>query len=113
MIGFSHTTPIYPFLGYRGFFEAYFQGSSNVTDKLYTVIADVECSLDRGGRLAIVATVFYFLSMNQIPTATVPAPVGYRRAAAMDTTPVAAATTAHEEGAAATTPSPEAVAATE
>lgn len=55
------------------------------------VIADVECSLDRGARLAIVATVFYFLSMNQIPTAVVPPPLGYRRAATTDDEAAAAA----------------------
>ena len=54
---------------------------TDVGDRIDDVIADVECSLDRGGKNAIVACVFYFLSMNQIPTAIVPPPLGYRRAA--------------------------------
>jgi hypothetical protein len=64
----------------RGFFQDYFIGT-DVDENIDEVVADVECSLDRGARLAIVACVFYFLSMNQIPTVIAPMPIGYRRAA--------------------------------
>ena len=70
----------------RGFFQDYFIGTS-VGAHVDEVIADVECSRDRGSRLTITATVFYFLCMNQIPTPLVPAPLGYQRAATGDGPP--------------------------
>ena len=71
-----------------GFFRDYLLGSDQAMENLDKVIGDVSCSLDRGSKLAISATVFYFLAMGQTPTAVAPMPIGYTSAAAaMDNMP--------------------------
>lgn len=59
-----------------GFFEQYFPNAPNGT--FDSVVADVNCSLGRGSKLAITATVLYFLASGFAPTATPFPPIGYR-----------------------------------
>eukprot|EP00550_Attheya_septentrionalis_P011292 CAMPEP_0198302950 /NCGR_PEP_ID=MMETSP1449-20131203/56633_1 /TAXON_ID=420275 /ORGANISM="Attheya septentrionalis, Strain CCMP2084" /LENGTH=261 /DNA_ID=CAMNT_0044005429 /DNA_START=1316 /DNA_END=2101 /DNA_ORIENTATION=- len=75
---------------HRGFFSEYFQGMETDEDGIPVDILDVNCSLGSGGKLAIVATVFYFLCLNMIPTAVPPTPLGMRENAAGTTEPEAA-----------------------
>lgn len=63
-----------------GFFEDYF-GEEATAD----VVEDVSCSLDTGSRLAIAATVLYFVCSCLIPGAVAPIPIGYNRAGQGDT----------------------------
>jgi hypothetical protein len=63
-----------------GFFEDYF-GEVATAD----VVEDVSCSLDTGSRLAIAATVLYFVCSCLIPGAVAPSPIGYNRAGQGDT----------------------------
>jgi hypothetical protein len=63
-----------------GFFEDYF-GEETTAD----VVEDVSCSLDTGSRLAIAATVLYFVCSCLIPGAVAPIPIGYNRAWQGDT----------------------------
>lgn len=56
---------------FRGFFESYFINVPSAID----LVESVSCSLDRGSKLAISATVLYFFCMNLIPGAVVPEPV--------------------------------------
>ena len=56
---------------FRGFFDAYFVNVPDASD----VVENVSCSLDRGSKLAISATILYFFCMNLIPGAVVPEPV--------------------------------------
>ena len=56
---------------FRGFFESYFVNVPGAID----LVESVSCSLDRGSKLAISATVLYFFCMNLIPGALVPEPV--------------------------------------
>jgi hypothetical protein len=61
---------------HRGFFKEYFQNMETDDDGIPTDILDVNCSLGPGGKLSIVATVFYFLCLNMIPVAIPPTPIG-------------------------------------
>eukprot|EP00978_Attheya_sp_CCMP212_P000406 scaffold805_cov45-Attheya_sp.AAC.2 len=77
-----------------GFFDEYFQNMPTDPDTGVTAgILGVNCSLGKGGRLSIVATVFYFLCMTMVPGAVPPTPIGMREnAAATSNEPPEAAT---------------------
>jgi len=70
---FIHHPSISPIHSSRGFFEGYFANSPIPGSD---VVESVSCSLDRGSKLAISATVMYALCMCLIPGAVVPKPVG-------------------------------------
>jgi len=68
---------------HTGFFSDYFQSMPTDPDTGAPVgIEDVKCSLGKGGRLSITATVFYFLCLTMVPGAVPPTPVGMRENAA-------------------------------
>jgi len=56
-----------------GFFQQYFP---NYNGDFGSVIESVQCTQGTGSKLAITATVFYFLCMNVVPKAIVPQPIG-------------------------------------
>jgi hypothetical protein len=62
------------------FFEQYFPNQD-----LDEIVSSVTCSLGRGSKLAISATVFYFVANNLTPIAIAPSPIGYSRAAPAET----------------------------
>jgi hypothetical protein len=71
-----------------GFYAAYFPNQD-----MGDIIAEVDCSLGRGAKLAICATVFYFVCNTITPLCIVPDPVrysGYSQAPAEAAPPAAA-----------------------
>jgi hypothetical protein len=60
----------------KGFLAQYFPNVSE--DAFDNAILDAKCIQGPGSRLAITATVFYFLCMNIVPKAIAPRPFGYR-----------------------------------
>lgn len=81
----------------KGFFEAYFVGVPDIN----AVVQDVSCGIDRGAKLAISATVLYFMCMCQVPAAVAPTPVGYERGGGGDDDVEAEGGAAEAEGGAA------------
>lgn len=63
-----------------GFFEDYFEKGTVLED----AVEDVSCSLDTGSKLAVAATVLYFVCSCLIPGAVAPSPIGYNRARQQD-----------------------------
>lgn len=61
-----------------GFFSAYFpRESENFQEDVSNVVTGVTCGLAIGSKLAVSATVCYFMCMCLIPGAVAPGPVGY------------------------------------
>jgi hypothetical protein len=55
----------------EGFFEPWYRGNADLANS----IESVSCSLGKGGKLTVAATVFYFLCMCSVPVAQPPEPV--------------------------------------
>ena len=78
-----------------GFFEDYFEEDTILKE----AVEDVSCSLDTGSKMAVAATVLYFVCSCMIPGAVAPSPIGYNREQGGDTQEEGAPPPAEKQGA--------------